>query len=647
MDQQLSGLSESFRATLASILSTGRNGDQSPVLVVTSAQPEGKTTVVSNLGIGLAEIGSKVLLIDGDMRRPRLHKVFDQANSWGLSDVLREKNAIEELPLDVLVKKTAVPGPLPATQRRLRGQYFRPLVVRPHGATAPALPPGIRLRAGRRAPCLEFADARIMARYADQLLLVVRANYTDRRTAQAAVQRLLLDGIPVMGVILNRCESDAKRYVPVRLLQRSRPARDSRDCKTITSGGHARLRAARISGPDWAPGRGTPDFLPAVAPVVSGLSLRSNFAWVAGRKRGVRGVPMGHDCRAGKIGQLVMVGQFSLGLAIATPVLMFTNLHLRAVQATDARRLYSFAEYLQLRTFMTLVAIAVIAGIACFENYERQTAMVILAVALAKGIETLSDIHYGLFQLNDRLDQTGTSMMLRGAFSVVALSAGLYLTRDIFWACVGLALVWLAALLLFDFRRGRRFVAFSEKCARSSSWKSFWRPENRAKGFRRQWNLMRLALPLGIVTTMASINLNMPRYFIEARMGVHQLGIFSALAYATVAITLVSDSLGHCAIPRMSRLYAAGKLAEFRSVLLQLSGIGGALGLAGLAVAKIMGTRLLTIFYSPEYAAGSRVFIVLMLATAIHCVAGMLTSGIMSARCFRIQVPVVWTRGGF
>jgi receptor protein-tyrosine kinase len=53
-------------------------------------------------------------------------------------------------------------------------------------------------------PCLEFADARIMARYAEKLLLVVRANYTDRKTAQVAVQRLLLDGISIMGVILNR-----------------------------------------------------------------------------------------------------------------------------------------------------------------------------------------------------------------------------------------------------------------------------------------------------------------------------------------------------------------------------------------------------------------------------------------------------------
>ena len=206
-EKRISELSESFRAVLASILSADRNGDQPHTLVVTSAQSmEGKTTVVSNLGIGLAEIGNKVLLIDGDMRRPRLHNVFDQANSWGLSDVLREKNAIEDLPLDALVKKTSISG-----------VYLLPSGVRCHnifgllwsGRMARLLP---RFRQEfdyvlvDAPPSLEFADARIMARYADQLLLVVRANYTDRRTAQLAVQRILLDGIPVMGVILNRCE---------------------------------------------------------------------------------------------------------------------------------------------------------------------------------------------------------------------------------------------------------------------------------------------------------------------------------------------------------------------------------------------------------------------------------------------------------
>jgi capsular exopolysaccharide synthesis family protein len=169
--------------------------------------------------MALAEISSKVLLIDGDMRRSRLHKVFEEANSWGLSDVLREKNAIEELPVNALVRKTAVShvyllpsgastdnifgllcsDRMPKLLARFREEFDYVLVDAP--------------------PCLEFADARLMARHAEELLLVVRADYTDRRTAQAAVERLRLDGISVAGVILNRWDaarSDAASYVPFR-----------------------------------------------------------------------------------------------------------------------------------------------------------------------------------------------------------------------------------------------------------------------------------------------------------------------------------------------------------------------------------------------------------------------------------------------
>jgi len=204
---EFSQMAESFRATLASILFPSHCTDHPRSLIVTSSWPmEGKTTIVSNLGVRLTEIGRKVLLIDGDMRRPRLHQVFDQANSWGLSDILREQDSIEDLPLDVLVTKTAVPG----------------LFLLPSGASAVNVT--ALLWSSRMArllprfhevfdyvlldapPCLEFADARIMARYADQLVLVVRANYTDRRAAQAAVRRLLLDEIHVRGVILNCCD---------------------------------------------------------------------------------------------------------------------------------------------------------------------------------------------------------------------------------------------------------------------------------------------------------------------------------------------------------------------------------------------------------------------------------------------------------
>ena len=396
---------------------------------------EGKTTVVSNLGIALAEIGNKVLLIDGDLRRPRLHKVFDQTNSWGLSDVLREKNAIEELPLDALVKKTAVPRLSLLPSGTSTDNIFGLLCSGRMARLLPRFRQEFDYVLVDAPPCLEFADARIMARYAERLLLVVRADYTDRKTAQAAVQRLLLDGIPVMGVIFNYWDpthSDLYGYaaLPVRNWCEYTEKFSRWTCPA--------LRRARLVEVVPSPARGVST--PRSSP---GLSLRSNFAWILTGNVVYAACQWGAIVALAKLGSSFMIGQFSLGLAIATPVLMFTNLHLRAVQATDARRLSSFGEYLRLRTAMTLCGLAVIGGIAWFGNYQRQTTMVILAVALAKGIETLSDIHYGLFQLNDRLDQIGRSMMLRGGLSVAALSTGLYATHNVLWGCVGLALVWL------------------------------------------------------------------------------------------------------------------------------------------------------------------------------------------------------------
>ena len=205
LERQGSRLSESFRCALASILSAAGTGDHPRILVVTSSRAgEGRTTIVSNLGIALAETGSKVLLIDGDLRRPKLHKIFDQANAWGLSDVLRERDSIDKLPLSVLVKPTAIPHLSLLPGGASTEQRFGLL----HSGRLSQLLPRFREEFDYvlvdAPPCLEFADARKMARCADGLVLVVRANFTDRRTAQAAVQRLECDGIRVTGVILNR-----------------------------------------------------------------------------------------------------------------------------------------------------------------------------------------------------------------------------------------------------------------------------------------------------------------------------------------------------------------------------------------------------------------------------------------------------------
>jgi len=106
--RQGSLIAESFRTVLTSIMFS----EQRPrVLVISSANPsEGKTTVSTNLSIALSEISQRVLLIDADMRRPRLHRLFDMKNDKGLSELLREKHSIRTPEVLEPVRETRIPG---------------------------------------------------------------------------------------------------------------------------------------------------------------------------------------------------------------------------------------------------------------------------------------------------------------------------------------------------------------------------------------------------------------------------------------------------------------------------------------------------------------------------------------------------------
>ncbi len=204
LHHQASGMAESFRVTLASILFAGHDGDRPKVLVITSPGPrEGKTAVTSNLGVALAEVGHKVLVIDGDLRRPRLHEVFGLDNTLGLSDFLKDR----QTPL-----AEAISGAVRET--RLAGLWVLP--AGPHTAAAanllysPRLPE--LLKAVRQdydmvlidtPPMLQLADARLLGRLADAVVLIIRAGKTTRDAAQAARDRLSGDGIEVLGTILN------------------------------------------------------------------------------------------------------------------------------------------------------------------------------------------------------------------------------------------------------------------------------------------------------------------------------------------------------------------------------------------------------------------------------------------------------------
>jgi len=203
-EQKNSDLSECFRGALVSLLSTARTGHSPRAILVTSPLPqEGKTTVVSNLGITLSQVQKQVVLIDGDLRRPRLHDIFCLANHRGISNFLRDKTSLDELYLEELVRPTAVSGLYVLPSGPTRDDIARLLYSERLDELMRRLLREFDYVLIDAPPCLQFADARILARHVDGVLLVLRASCTYDKSALAAAQCFLADGIPVLGTILN------------------------------------------------------------------------------------------------------------------------------------------------------------------------------------------------------------------------------------------------------------------------------------------------------------------------------------------------------------------------------------------------------------------------------------------------------------
>lgn len=199
--------SEAYR-TLRTNLIFSQSARAHRTLVVTSASPsEGKTTTAVNLAIAFAQQGVRVLLVDCDLRRPRIDQIFGIACEPGLFAL-----AVEEERTEVVIRETEVEGlfVLPAgvvppnPGELLGGAAMRRLLDR--------LSDAYDLVILDTPPVLLAGDASILAAGADGVLFVVRAGETDREAARAALQQLGTVGARIVGAILNDPDGEVPRY---------------------------------------------------------------------------------------------------------------------------------------------------------------------------------------------------------------------------------------------------------------------------------------------------------------------------------------------------------------------------------------------------------------------------------------------------
>jgi non-specific protein-tyrosine kinase len=178
-------------------------------IVVTSPQPtEGKSTTAANLAVVLAQAGLRVVLVDTDLRRPVLHKIFDLPNDWGLTgalfgEYLGTKNVLFPTQVDNL---SVIPsGPLPPNPSEILGSQRMESFIEDLKQRTDVI-------IFDSPPLLTVTDSTVLATKAEGVVLVVDSGTTRRDALQKAVDTLRKVGAHILGTVLNRVNTRSGGY---------------------------------------------------------------------------------------------------------------------------------------------------------------------------------------------------------------------------------------------------------------------------------------------------------------------------------------------------------------------------------------------------------------------------------------------------
>lgn len=203
-----SPIAEAYRHLRTSLLLSSAGNPPKTILVTSSQPSEGKTTTAINTAFMLAQTGAAVVIIDCDLRRPRLHSNFNVSNTRGLTNYLAGESSLD----DVLQNAEAVPnlmlltsGPIPPNPAELLGsEEMRKLL-----ATLSERFTHVIIDSP---PAVSFTDASILSTVVDGVILVVHGGRSSRAVVRRARQQLLDVGAHIFGVVLNNVKAESHDY---------------------------------------------------------------------------------------------------------------------------------------------------------------------------------------------------------------------------------------------------------------------------------------------------------------------------------------------------------------------------------------------------------------------------------------------------
>ncbi|CAN7341096.1 MULTISPECIES: CpsD/CapB family tyrosine-protein kinase [unclassified Paenibacillus] len=200
-----SPISEAYRALRTNIQFSSID-EELRVIMVTSAGPgEGKSTTLINLAVAYAQTDKKVLIIDGDLRKPTMHHTLRVSNRWGLTNLLTNQLTIREVLQDTFIPNLQIitSGPIPPNPSEI-------LASKKMISTIDELKQSFDVILIDAPPAIAVTDSQIIASRTDGVILVVNSDRTKREAVLKAKQNLDNVRARILGVVLNNVDRKNK-----------------------------------------------------------------------------------------------------------------------------------------------------------------------------------------------------------------------------------------------------------------------------------------------------------------------------------------------------------------------------------------------------------------------------------------------------
>ncbi len=360
------------------------------------------------------------------------------------------------------------------------------------------------------------------------------------------------------------------------------------------------------------------------------LSLRANFSWTLAGNLVAYAANWAILSALAKMGTKTAVGQYTDALTVAQPVMVFAQMGLRVVQATDQREGYRFGSYVAVRISCLALALVVSLAVAVWGPFSHEAAPALMVLAVALVLDGFSDVMYGLMQQKECMDRIAVSMIIRNLLALAGVIGVYALTHSVAWAMAGFGVGYLIVLCTYDTLSASRLVGPAE----GGGWLAAWRPVWDRAAMR---DIVATGFPLALMSLSILLNTRGPQFIVGRLLGEGALGLFAGVASLYNVGYFVINALGVAAVPRLSQHYTRGEERQFLRIAGALVVAAGGAGLVIFLAGYLWGPHLLTALFTAEYRQGSHALNWMLAGGALFYVSTAVGTVVSSTRSFAPQ----------